>query len=315
MSRVSRLSLLAALALFARTSSVTGEEPAELERRANATREPSRRVSAWTSFRIGVVDAPYPSATLGEVRSEAGQARLFRLGAAARVAKDAWVGAHAAYVSAGVEQPAGSYRAGSVWGNPLLFALKSFPELSDAVGWKIDGDLSLSIGVPIAAERGNPYEQLDRRALAIGNALEGMMNPESFTPDVFPSAVGGSLTLYRRYFQVSLGLELPLLVRLSSDTIPDGAATSAVGFIPNGEVQLAAWPWSWFGVSLGTTVAWPVVEPVYVSSPHSAAQIMLVPRVSFALGDAVLLALDVDIALGGPASGTASAALSARLAL
>lgn len=126
MTRGSMLSLLAVLATSARTSSAAAdaadEQPTGPERRPNDTREPSRRVSAWTSFRVGVVDAPYPSATLSEVVSDGGQARLFRLGAAARVAKNTWVGAHAAYVSAGVEQPAGSYRAASVWGNPMLFA-------------------------------------------------------------------------------------------------------------------------------------------------------------------------------------------------
>jgi len=177
------------------------------------------------------------------------------------------------------------------------------------------GDLSLSLGMPVAAERGNPYEQLDRRALTIGNVLEGLKNPEVFTPNVFPVALSGSTTLYRKYFQVSLSLELPLLVRLSDETIPDGASTSAIGFIPNGEVQLAAWPWSWFGLSLGASLAWPVVEPVYISSRQSPPQTMLVPRLLFAIGDAVLIGLDVELAAGGPASGTASAALSVRLAL
>lgn len=92
-------------------------------------------------------------------------------------------------------------------------------------------------------------------------------------------------------------------------------STSAVGFIPNGEVHLTAWPWRWLGLSLGATVAWPVAEPVYISTRHSAPQAMLVPRLLFAIGAEVLIALDVDIAAGGPASGTASAALSARLAL
>src|SRR5688500_10556076 len=101
MTGVSMSSFLIALAIFARAASgaadAAGEEPSGSERRANDTREPSRRVSLWTSARIGVVDAPYPSATLSEARSEAGQARVFRAGAAAQVLKNTWVGAHVAY--------------------------------------------------------------------------------------------------------------------------------------------------------------------------------------------------------------------------
>jgi len=291
------------------------EQSAELGRRADDTRDPVARVSAWTNVRVGVVAASYPSETLGEVRSEAGQARLFRLGAAMHATTHVWLGVHAAYVWAGVEQPAGAYRAGSAWGNPMVFARLYRPNLWLADRAKLDGELSLSLGVPIAAERGEPYEQLDRRTLAIGNALEGLTNPEIFTPDVFPMAPSGSLVFARKYLEFSMDLELPLLLRLSDDTIPDGASTSAVGFIPNAEVRGTAWPWTWLGLSLGGSVAWPLVEPVYLSTRRSEPQLMLTPRVAFALGTEVLLAMDVGIAAGGPADGTLSAALSARLAL
>ncbi len=316
MSRVAAKVLTAVLAAVVRTSGAAAEEPPqEAERRATDAIEPSADLSAWTSLRIGVVDAPYPSATLGEVRSEAGQARLLRFGAAARVAPKVQVGAHAAYVFAGVEQPAGSYRAGSAWGNPMLFAMLSGADLSERIGSKLDGDLSLSIGVPVAAERGPRYEQLDRRTLAIGGALEGWVNPEIYTPNVLPIALGGTLFLPRDYFQLQLGLELPLLVRLSEDTVPNGASTSAIGFIPNGELRVTTWPWHWLGLSLGSTVAWPIAQPVYLSSRRTAAQAMLTPRVLFALGGEALMSLDVAVAAGGPASGTASAALSARMGL
>lgn len=278
------------------------------------THGPSGTVSAWTSFRAGVVHAPYPSATLGEVESGPGQARLFRFGAAVRFATNAWVGAHAAYVSSGVEQPAGSYRAANVWGNPIVFATLARPDLWTVIGSTIDAELSLGIGVPVAAERGAPYEQLDRRALSIGNALEGMTNPESFTPNVLPLTLSGALVWPREYFQLSLACELPWLVRLSDDTIPDGASASPIGFVPNGEVRLATWPWSWLGLSLGGTVAWPLVEPVYLASSLGDPQAMLVPRVLFGLGK-VLITLEVGAAVGGPASGTVSGELSARLAL
>jgi hypothetical protein len=256
MSRISILSLVAALATFVRTSGASADErPREVKRWANDTSDPSAGLSAWTSIRIGVVDAPYPSTTLGEVRSEAGQARLLRFGAAARVAPNVHVGAHAAYVFAGVEQPAGSYRAGSAWGNPMLFAMLSGADLSDTIGSTIEGDLCLSIGAPVAAERADPYEQLDQRTLAIGNALEGMINPEIYTPNVLPMAVSGALILPRDYLQLRFGLELPMLVRLSDATLPSGASTSATGFIPNGELRVTAWPWHWLGLSLGSTVA------------------------------------------------------------
>lgn len=284
------------------------------ERRAEATSEPSGSVSAWSSLRAGSVEAPYPSATLGEVQSEAGQARLLRLGGAARVAEAVWVGGHVAYVFGGVEQPAGSYRAASVWGNPILFATLSRADVAPATGSRLDADLSMSLGVPVAAERGDPDEQLDRRALAIADALEGMTNPEIFTPNVFPMAWGGTLVLPTRYLQLSLGLELPLLLRLSDATIPDGASSSAVGFIPNGHVHAAAWPWTWFGLSLEATLAWPVAEPVYLSSRTGDPQVMLTPRLLFPLGALVLLTLDAAVAAGGPATGTASAELSARVA-
>lgn len=317
MMRSSPWWLLPALALSNQAPAAADEaEPAALpERRACAATASGARVSGWTSLRAGSVEAPYPSATLGEVQSEAGQARLLRLGASARVADAAWVGMHAAYVFGGVEQPAGSYRTASVWGNPILFATLARADIVPASGSTIDADFTLSLGVPLARERGEPYEQLDRRALAIGNALEGMTNPELFTPNVFPATLGGSLVLPTRYLQLSLDAELPLLVRLSDATIPDGASTSAIGFVPNGALHLAAWPWSWFGASLGGTLAWPVVEPVYLETRSSDPQVMLVPRLSFALGAAVLLTLDAAIAVGGPASGTASAAFSARLAL
>lgn len=309
----STLLLGSALGALTPAAAEADDQPAP-GRHAQDTSEPSAHVSAWTSLRAGVVEARYPSATLGEVRSEAGQARLFRLGAAARVARNAWVGAHVAYVWAGVEQPAGSYRAANVWGNPILFATLSQRDVAPAIGATIDGDLSLSLGVPVAAERGAPYEQLDRRALAIADALEGMTNPEIFTPNVFPMAWGGTLVLPTRYLQLSLGLELPLLLRLSDATIPDGASSSAVGFIPNGHVHAAAWPWTWFGLSLGATLAWPVAEPVYLSSRTGDPQVMLTPRLLFPLGALVLLTLDAAVAAGGPATGTASAELSARVA-
>lgn len=285
------------------------------ERRAEATSEPSGSVSAWSSLRAGSVEAPYPSATLGEVQSEAGQARLLRLGGAARVAEAVWVGGHVAYVFGGVEQPAGSYRAASVWGNPILFATLSRADVAPATGSRLDADLSMSLGVPVAAERGDPDEQLDRRALAIGNALEGMTNPEIFTPNVLPLTWAGSLMLPTSYLQLSLAVELPLLVRLSDATISDGASSSAIGFVPNGRAHAAVWPWRWFGISLGGMVAWPVAEPVYLETRSGDPQLTLVPRLSFALGARVLLALDATVAVGGPAAGTASAALGARLAL
>lgn len=276
---------------------------------------PSARVSTWVSLRAGVVEAPYPSLTLGEVQSEAGQARLFRMGGAFQVAKNAWVGAYAAYVFGGIEQPAGSYRAIGVWGNPILYGRLSRSKLLKLVESAVDGDLALSLGVPVAAERGTPYEQLDRRALTLGNALEGMTDPELFTPNVLPAALSGTLALPLEMFRFRLGLELPLLVRLSDTTIPDGASSSAVGFVPNLEAHAAAWPWTWFGLSLGGMVAWPLVEPVYLRSRSSDPQATVVPRLLFALGGAVLITLEASIAAGGPASGTVSGALGVRLAL
>ena len=309
-------SALAALALASGPAAAGAEPLSEPARRPTGAREPGGvSLSAWTSLRAGVVDAPYPSATLGEVRSEAGQARLFRLGGALRVAENAWVGAHAAYVFGGVEQAAGSYRAASAWGNPMLFGRLSRPDFVRVAGATIDGDLALSLGIPVAAERGNPYEQLDRRTLAMGNALEGMMDPEVFTPDNLPGALGGSLVLSAEHFQLSLSLELPFLLRLSDDTIPDGASSSALGFVPNVEAHAAAWPWTWLGLSLGGMLAWPVVEPVYLASRSGDPQTTLVPRLLFALGRAVLITLDGSVAAGGPSAGTASVALGARLAL
>lgn len=285
------------------------------ERHPRDTTEPSSRVSAWTHLRAGKVEAPYPSASLREVQSDVGQARLLRLGAAARVTEAAWVGAHAAYVFGGVEQPAGSYRAASVWGNPMLFARVSRADVAPWAGRTIDAELSLSLGLPVAAERGDAYEQIDRRALATGNALAGMRDPELFTPNVLPVAVGGSVLLPTQYVQLSLDLELPLLARLSDATIPDGASSSAIGVVPNGRLQAATWPWTWFGIGLGGAFAWPVVEPVYLERWTSAPQITLLPQLSFALGAPVLLTLDAAVAAGGPSAGTVSAGLGARLAL
>lgn len=75
------------------------------------------------------------------------------------------------------------------------------------------------------------------------------------------------------------------------------------------------WLWQWFGFSLGGTIAWPVAQPVYLSSRSSPPQVMVTPCLMFAVGGGVLIGLGGAIAARGPVSGTASAALSARLAL
>ncbi|HEX6277599.1 MAG TPA: hypothetical protein VFZ53_31365 [Polyangiaceae bacterium] len=316
MKRRAFSSLVLAFATCAETARADAADPGKTEavhQPADAS-DPARAVSVWTSLRAGVVEAPYPSETLTEARSGAGQARLVRFGVAACVASDVSAGAHAAYVFAGVEQPAGSYRAAGVFGNPILFATLSRSDLWSAFGSAIHGALSLSFGIPVAAERGEVYEQLDRRALAIGDALEGRTNPEIFTPNTLPLAASGSLSLPLDQFDVGSSFELPFLVRLSDDTVPNGAATSAVGFVPNAELYATAWPWSWLGLTLGSTLAWPVIEPVYLANRTSTPQLTLVPRVSFAVSRAVLLALDAAVAAGGHASGT-SGAFSARLSM
>jgi hypothetical protein len=308
MSRTSA-ALLMALAMTTRTAAADVPTTSP-ERRADDVSEPGAALSAWASFRVGVAHAPFYSATLSEVRSEAGQARLLRLGGATRLARVWWIGADLALANPGIEQPAGSYRAASAWGNPILFA-ETRRDFADS---GVEGRLRLSGGLPLA-ERGSRDDLLDRRALAIGDALEGMSDPEFFTPEVLPLAVAGSLLFQRERWRASVRLELPLLLRLSDESVPKEAATSSIAFVPNFEPRVTAWPWRWFGLSLGGTLTWPLVRPVHVSPRRGPAQAMVAPRLLFAIRPWVLIALDVDVAAGGPLSGTASGALGARIAI
>jgi hypothetical protein len=303
--------LLLTLVSIARSAAADDDTAATARatQRPDSVSEPGPAHSTWGTFCIGVAEAPYFSATLGEVRSDAGQARLLRFGGAVHVTGATWVGAAVAHAMPGVEQPAGSYRAARAWGNPMLFGESSHAHLADSIASGLEGRLRFGIGLPLAGGG-----QLGRRALAIADALEGMSEPELFTPDVLPLVVGGSLILHGDSVRASVGLKLPLLLRLSDESIPDGATTTPIGFAPGANARVTVWPLSWLGASLSGTLVWPLVRPVYLSRRGGPPQAMVSPRLLFAIGPWVLIALDVDVAAGGPLSGTASAALGARVA-
>lgn len=268
--------------------------------------------SFWGSYRVGVVEAPYPSEAFPEVRSEAGQASVWRFGAALRIAQPTWIGFATAYATPGVEQPAGSYRTATAWGNALLFIEQRRAHELGARAPELEARLRLGIGAPLA-ERGQRSEQLEQRALAIADALHGFGQSELFTPEVVAGVIGATLVLHSDSHRASVALKLPALVRVSNNSVPERSHAASVGFVPSTEARATSWPFEWLGLSLGATVAWRVVPPVRIDGPRESPALMIAPRMLFAIGSRLRIATDVDVAAAGPLAGTASAALGLRV--
>lgn len=286
------------LALLIAASGAHGDEP-----------RPEAAADFRVRTRIGNASVPFASAAASRAESRAGQTRAVEAGLEVRLASDWRLELSVPWVSVGVEQPAGSYRAGSAWGNPMLEVVGARP-IASGVDWKLHATVRGGAGIPLACT-GSADDHCGP-ALALADGLSGWARPEQYARGAVPVLVAGGVGIARGRWLADASVRAPLLIRI--DSAGDGAgATHALGFLPTFEAGLAARVIRSLraGAVARVVRASPALEQP-AGDVHGRFQISLEPRVAIGIGAHLTVGVDAVFALGGPLSG--SAALGLHLA-
>lgn len=258
--------------------------------------------------RIGEAIAPFHATAFPQASSRDGQAATSVFTGYFQPAADLWIGVRVPIAAVAVEQPAGAHIDEAAWGNPELYGEHRSLRWSDA-RLRLFSAARVSVGLPLA-EHGPAGSLMQSRALAVADALQGWADQELFTPGVFPLAASGRLDLALSRWVFSAGAKLPLFIRVSDADLPEESTTNAVGFAPLVEARASVWPWRSVGLSLGGHAvfnALPVTEPPPGADSPGVVQLVVEPRLLFAIRSHFLLTVDAVIPAGGALGGNTAA--------
>jgi hypothetical protein len=154
------------VSLFAAAGDVRAQPAAELG---------GQRLRVSLSSRLGLAKTPFPSYTAHEI---SGLLTSLLLEGEAQVTPGLAVRLRLPLVLAGVDQPAGSARAESAWGNPEAAVLW---RLHDTAATRLLGRLALAVPLPggDAALARRPF---DNQALLLASAQRGHHEQELYAP-------------------------------------------------------------------------------------------------------------------------------------
>jgi hypothetical protein len=275
--------------------------------RANDTEQ---RVSLSLSQRAGLVEAPFVTTAFPEV---SGFGMILTGSAAATLSPIGWLRLKLPIALVWLDFPAGSQEKEAALGN-LELALEHPVELHPATRL----GLLASLFVP-SAEHGSESALLNNRALSLGSALNGGKDAALLTPGVTGLRLAVSIEQTLSPFELRARIDVPLLVRVSSASLPDDTETHPIGILPTVDVTAAAWITRWFAASLGGGL---ISEPLRVEEParerdrRRRLQGVVELGIHLRLGEHLALGLDASIPVGGRLGGEAwSIGTQARFAL
>jgi hypothetical protein len=166
---------------------------------------------------------------------------------------------------------------------------------------------SAALLVP-TAEHGPETSLLDNRALALIGALNGGTDSSLWTPGVLGFRLGTRAEHAQGPFAFRADLEVPLLVRVSDASLPEGAETHPIGILPFVALRATWWVTPGLGASLGGSVIAELLrvqEPALEHDQEQRAQAAIEPGIVVRPSDRVLLQLDATVPVGGSLGGEA----------
>jgi hypothetical protein len=251
------------------------------------------RVSLSVSQRAGLASAPFVTPAFPEV---SGFAIVLSGGAAVQISPAGWLRLRFPISFAWLDFPAGAQVPATALGNLEL-----------GLEHPIEVQRSTRVGLLAAllaptAEHGSPMALLENRALAIASALTGGKDTALLTPGVTGLRLGARVEHSLSPFELRASLDVPLLVRISEASLPEGSATHSIGLLPALELDVAWWLAQGFGASLGGAL---VTEPLRVQEPirerdrEPRLQIVVELGLHARVGRSVALGLDATAPVGG----------------
>ena len=258
---------------------------------------PSRPWHVELDSRFGTSTSPYPTTAFPEV---SGYALLFNLNAEFAFTPQLKAGARWPLVLARLEQPAGALYAEAAWGNPELNLTFERP-LGAPGELRLRGGTRLAVGLPLA-EDDTRASQLEGRALALANALEGFGEPELYTPGVLPITPAALLELDYRRWQFAASLKLPLLPRVSDANLPVDSPKRPLGFVPVLELRARLRLFDWLALGAAPRLTMRAVAPIDDGSPP--LQLLAIGQIEFRFGPTLQLAALFQAPVGGPLGGS-----------
>jgi hypothetical protein len=226
----------------------------------------------------GATTAPFAAPSLREV---SGHAIVAVAGGYGRVAGPIWIGARLPLVLGSVRQPAGSYVDEAAWGNPEAFAEHRLQLRRRSV--RLSAATRLSIGAPLAGA-GSDEGLLERRSLAIADALHGWSERALFAPATWPVTVSTRVTVDAGRWSAQASAKAPFFFRVADPPHRSGIDAAGVGFTPSLGLAGAAWVTRGFGVSLATHLVVDAVPPLAWQDDPSPLQLSLQPGLHLRLG-------------------------------
>lgn len=261
--------------------------------------ETTPRLSLWVSNRAGLAQAPFFTPAFPNV---SGFASVLTLGAAVRLSSLQCLRLRLPVTVARLDFPARAQVAETALGNVEL-AFEQTVALPTATRIGLVGALVIP-----SASHGPAQALLDNRVLALGNAVNGVQDSALMTPGVSGVRLAGSFEHWHEPFELRARFELPLLVRISTASLPTEAKTQTIGILPSLELRAAVWLARWFGASLGAAL---VTEPFRLQEPtregerERRVQVLVEPAFFFRVGQHVTLGLDGSVPVGGNLGGKA----------
>jgi hypothetical protein len=257
------------------------------------------RVALSLTNRAGLVQAPFVTPAFPEV---SGFGSVLTGSAAVRVSPIGWLRLSLPLSIVRLDFPAGAQVSETAFGN-LELALEHALELRRSTRLA----LSAALLAP-SAGHGDRAALLGNRALALGNALNGGKDAALLTPGVTGLRLWAGVEHSARPFEFRASLDLPLLVRISSASLPDATQTRPLGILPAIELEAAWWVTSWLAASLGAGLvaeALRVQEPALERDRNQRLQPVAELGLHFRLGPKVALVLDASLPVGGSLGGDA----------
>jgi hypothetical protein len=244
---------------------------------------------------FGVVTAPFDESALSEAK---GQAFVFLLEDTHPLPVDAAVAVRIPLVIASVAQPAGSYVDTVAVGNPQLRGIKPVLRRSNELALSA----GLDLGIPVA---GHSTDLIANRALAIASGVEGLADPELFTPGVASITPFAILELASDRSSLAAQVRLPLLVRLSDADLPSAmTVTNAAGGSAVASVEGRRRLSGRFGVAIASKLAVELAPTVEHVRSFSRFQDLERATLRIRLGGRSALMIDLQAAIGGPLGGS-----------
>jgi hypothetical protein len=246
---------------------------------------------------LGTSRAPYYTRAFREV---SGYLALLTLQGDVALGRHFALGARLPLVLARVEQPGGSLLAEAAWANPELSAAYQCALVAPR-RWTLSSKTQLALGLPLA-QHADESSQLEGRALALADAIEGYSQPELYTPGVLPITATQRFVLRDRRWELTAALKLPLAVRIADADLPAETDTHQIALVPVLELGATLWITRRFGISVSprlTVRAAPAVE-----SEAGAVQLLLPAALQWRLGQHVGIAANFQAPVAGSLGGT-----------